>query len=168
MEKEHPSQLELFSKSRVDSDTLAHRPKSFFGGIRNYEKTILVSIGFVITGIISFSLGVEKGKRISLLKTNTSLDIALKVLPKPQPSAERQDIIQQPIQGYTVQVATYQTQSSAQKEVETLKKKGFSPLVLSKSGYAVVCVGSFPDRQKAAASLAELKKRYRDCFLRKL
>ncbi|MFH1127974.1 MAG: SPOR domain-containing protein, partial [Candidatus Omnitrophota bacterium] len=69
---------------------------------------------------------------------------------------------------YTIQVASYQTKKGAQKEAEIIKKKGLSVSVLSKGAYSILCVGNFKDKQKAKLVLVELKKRYRDCFIRRL
>ncbi|MBU1998427.1 MAG: SPOR domain-containing protein [Candidatus Omnitrophota bacterium] len=69
---------------------------------------------------------------------------------------------------YTIQVASYKTQVSAQREVEELKKKGFSSLILSKGKYLVVCVGKFEDKESAKSSIVRLKNKYQDCLLRRL
>lgn len=188
MEKRSFSQLELFSQTKQNY----HQPKgisnSFLSYIYNYEKTILITIGFIIIGIVSFSLGVEKGKRLSIVKFNSHLDMAAKTKlsesvqiitqQQNQTAIKKEDasvkIQPQPIytkdsiRNYTIQVATYQTNSHAQREVEILRKKGFNPLVLSKGEYTVVCVGNFSNKETAKSLLSELKKRYRDCFIRRL
>lgn len=83
MEKENSSQLELFSRSKDYSNFKIQAPQyTFFGRIRNYEKTILVIFAFAVTVIISFSLGVEKGKRTQLVNTGSRVDMALKTQPQ--------------------------------------------------------------------------------------
>lgn len=162
MEKVKYSQLELFSESKDYAEVktrAAH--KLFLGYIRNYEKVILIIIGFTITGIISFSLGIEKGKKL----------IGQTVQVKPV--IEKQALIKEPVRkdslyNYTIQVASYQSKISAQKEVDRLRKKGHLPLVLSKGKYRVVCVGNFSDKKMATTLVLELKKQYRDCFIRRL
>ena len=69
---------------------------------------------------------------------------------------------------YTVQVASFQTRKYAQKEAEVLRKKGFSPLVLPKGKYSILCVGNFSSRETAKPLLSKLRQRYRDCFVRRL
>lgn len=64
MEKNERSQLELFNPPKNNTQTKTQDNFSLLGYIRNYEKIILFIICFIITGIISFSLGVEKGKNI--------------------------------------------------------------------------------------------------------
>lgn len=183
MEKSDYSQLELFTESKGYPKNKAHPGWSFSSYIANYEKIILFIIGFIITGLVSFSLGVEKGKRVTLLKANPHLDTALKIQPAVSQQIARQiptvtekakipeavaPVKQEVMQGYTIQLASYKTMTYAQKEAEALRKKGFSPLVLSKGEYKVLCVGSFADREKAKSLLSELKKRYRDCLVRRL
>ena len=63
MEKENYSQLELFSQTKdYGHSKINATHKSFLGHIRNYEKTLLIIIAFIIAIIVSFSLGVEKEK----------------------------------------------------------------------------------------------------------
>jgi len=160
------NQLELFSQTRDLGDAKARKAGSpFLAYIWNYEKTILIIIGLVTISIISFSLGVEKGKKLSLAKFNSHLDIALTApasIPKVTEKAEEK------VPGYTIQLASYKTKTHAQKETELLKKRGLSPLVLSKGNYAVLCVGNFSNKQTAQSLLSELRKRYKDCYVRRL
>lgn len=166
MERQNNLQLELFSPSN-DSAQINGRisHNSFLTHIRNYEKAILIIITLVITGIVSFSLGVEKGKTLS--STNVSpkeegqgtIIKKEEVIEKPQPPEK---------QSYIIQLASYKTKSFAEKEAESLKKKGFSPLILSKGNYSVLCVGSFPNKEVAQSLLSGLKKRYKDCYIRRL
>jgi hypothetical protein len=192
MEKRSHSQLELFSETKIGHETKTHLPNSLLTYIWGYEKAILIIICFIITGIVSFSLGVEKGKNVVASKVNSYLDLAVKIderssgqvattqqsrkpiiekqLPVP---LEKQGVInpaeiKESIRNYTIQVASYQTKSHAEKEATTLKKKGFSPLVLSKGRYAVLCVGNFSNRERAKSLMPELKKLYSDCFVRRL
>jgi len=170
MESQNNSQLELFSQTKNLSDLKARKAGNpFLAYIWNYEKTILTIIGLVTMSIISFSLGVEKGKRLSMAKFNSRLDIALTApasIPKVTEKVEEK--VEEKAPGYTIQLASYKTKTHAQKETELLKKKGLSPLVLSKGSYAVLCVGNFSNRETAQSLLSELRKRYRDCYIRRL
>lgn len=175
MREKKYSQLELFSPSKDSLPVKTGILNPFLSYVWNYEKTILIIICFIITGIVSFSLGVEKGKRITMLKSNSNLDIATgkQISPFLEKTDTQQPLTTQPqtplqLQNYTIQVATYQTKTHAQIEAEALRKKGLLPLVLSKSGYTVLCVGNFSNQGAAKSLLSELKKRYRDCFIRRL
>jgi len=174
MENTDNSQLELFSQTKDSASLKATgRSRAFLTYIWGYEKTILTIVAVIITGVISFSLGVEKGKRLSSLGS-TRLDIASAV-----GKTEAKPLISriQPIQEnkpkndnatFTIQLASYKTKSYAQKEAQALKKKGLSAQVLSKKGYSVLCVGSFVSKEEALRMLSELKKRYQDCHIRRL
>lgn len=187
MEREHNSQLELFSQD-AESGKITSRTTdySFLKRIWAYERSILVIIAIVITGIISFSLGVEKGKRLAAVRNTARFDVALKTQnPKPQPvlkqiiRQERYDNL--PIKanqdtgsenllasGYTIQLASYKTKGYAQKEADQLKRSGLSPIILSKGNYTILCVGNFPTQEKAQSLLSELSKRYKGCYTRRL
>ncbi|MBI5144686.1 MAG: SPOR domain-containing protein [Candidatus Omnitrophica bacterium] len=160
--KESASQLELFSTAAATSEIRAQLPSTLRGFIRGYEKTLILAIAFIVISIISFSLGVEKGKNlVSLKKTNSQFDTAEEKQVQPK---EEKNILE----NYTVQLASYKGKVSVQREADRLKKKGFSPLVLNKGQYLVLCVGNFSDKQKAETVLSEFRKRYPDCRIRRL
>ena len=178
MNKENRTQLELFSQIKNYNQRKTGEPNPFWSFIWDYEKMIFIIIGFIVTGIVSFSLGVEKGKKN--VATKMQLPTQKQEAPvKIQPQKDKQIIIQnQPEQlavrvdilkpNYTIQIASYQTKTYAQKEAELLRKKGFLPLVLPKGRYTIVCVGNFSNQNLAKSLLSELKKRYQDCFIRRL
>lgn len=182
MEKENLSQLELFSQTTDGTQSKNHQSHRFiFNHFRNHEKIILIFIGFAVIGIVCFSLGVKKGKNLAMPKINPRLNTALNYQTSTnvtkinlQTEIEKQNIKKQPSLkntqqgGYTIQVASYQNKIQAQKEMEALKNKKFMPLVFSKGKYTVVCVGSFSNKETAQTLLAELKKYYRDCFIRRI
>lgn len=179
MEKQNSLQLELFSAGQKDYNQLklcaAHN--SFFRYIRNYEKIIMLIIGLVITGIISFSLGVEKGKRLAqstqIVPQQIKPESVDALKNQVQPKIEKPELVKPSApadspQYYTIQLASYQNTALARKEAQDLKKKGLLPLVLTKGRYTVLCVGNFTNKETARSLLSELRKRYRDCFLRRL
>jgi cell division septation protein DedD len=177
---EDNQQLELFSQGEDNAKSASlRRSNPFVSSIRKSERLIITAIVFAITGIISFSLGVEKGKRIALTEkpgAAHSFDLAATrpkaISPQPvavpvagQPPVEVSAATQQ---GYTIQLASYKNLSSAQLEAQTLKKRGLSPLILTKSGYKVLCVGKFNNKETAQQLLSELSKRYEGCRIRRL
>ncbi|MDD4979963.1 MAG: SPOR domain-containing protein [Candidatus Omnitrophica bacterium] len=178
MKREEAQQLELFSQTREPGQKETRLSGLLLNFIRGWEKTILIIIGLAITGIVCFSLGVERGKRIVRLKTDSRLDIALKAQkaqPKAAALAPRQaDTQAQAAQqsllppNYTIQVASFINRKNAQREADILKKKGLSTMVLSKGKFTIVCVGNFPNKQEAEFLLPKLKKQYQDCRVRRL
>ena len=145
-EKEDYSQSELFSSADNGGQYKPRRRKNpFFLRMRGYEKVMILIMGLVLTGIISFSWGVEKGRRMSGVKNNT-----------PEQA------------GFTIQVATFKSKTNAQKEAQLLQKKGYQALVFTKNSQMQLCVGQFLTKEEAQPYVMELKKKYEDCFIRRL
>jgi len=180
------SQLELFSKSGLENNNGLNAKRPFLSYIKGSEKLIILIIAFIVTGVVSFSFGVEKGRRIEARKSDSRLDLALqpKLQPAPgvkvsrqQPAVQIPAVIRQEavkpverenLQNYTIQVASYKSKIGAQKEAERLKKQGLSTLVLSKGKYVVLCIGKYPNKEMANRMLAELVKKYKGCIIRRL
>ncbi len=69
---------------------------------------------------------------------------------------------------YTIQLASYKSKAYAQKESDQLKKKGYSPVIVSKGDYVVLYVGRFQSKEKAQSLLAEFRKHFSGCYIRRL
>lgn len=186
MENQDHSQLELFSQANIDAREKARKPVSFLFQVRGHEKILIGSIISIIIGVVCFSLGVEQGKRMVYQRINlrnelAQIPAAVKVMPpavnsvtvlsqqgnlvKPQVALVKPE---EGLKNYTIQVASFQTKVSAEKVSAQLKKKGLNTLVLSKGRFIVLCVGRFSDKETAKPVLTELKKQYRDCFIRRM
>ena len=173
MEKQEDSQLELFSEPKDALNEKNWNSNSFFGYLRHYEKVILLIICLIIASAISFSLGVEKGKQFSFPKIENQPKLIAK-----QPDTKPSVILNktpvetlkksEKIQGFTIQIASYQNKERARKEAENLKNKGFSPLIIPNGNYNILCVGNFINKETAKPLLTELKRKYRDSFIRGL
>ena len=146
VEKQDYSQSELFSSPDNGGQYKPRIPKNpFFSRIRGYEKVMLLIMGLVLTGIISFSLGIEKGKRIGWVKNNT-----------PDRS------------GYTIQLVTFKNKQLALREAQLLLKEGLTPMVFAKGDYIVLCVGKFSNQESAQPLLIQLQRTYAGCRIRRL
>lgn len=179
MNKENLSQLELFAQGKEQGEAKQQISSSLLSRIWNYEKTILLIIGFSIVGIAGFCIGVEKGKRMaslpaSAVKVKELPSTAIKLKQAPQAVKDnviikqQMDIDEGPDEGYTIQVASYKTRKFAEKEAGLLKKKGYRVWVVPKGKYTVVCVGNFNNKGSAQSLLSEMKKRYGVCLIRRL
>lgn len=176
MSKREPhSQLELFSAPENSAGVKNPVHRQLWGYVQNYEKAVIVSICFILSSVISFTLGIEKGKRLSVIKETPRFDMAVKTkqpdkfqVPVTAPKQVAEPPIQKNFKNFTIQLASYQKKTYAQKEADILRKKGFTALVISKGAYSIVCVGNFSDAQKAKSLLSELRKKYRDGFIRRL
>jgi len=145
-QKQDYTQGELFTQSE---DSGQYKPQisrnQFFLRIRNYEKALLLIMGLVLLSIISFSLGVEKGKR-AVLAENNSFD---------------QDT-------YTIQVAAFKNRQLALRQAQILVKEGFSPAAFAKGNYIILCVGKFSNQESAQPLLIQLQRTYANCRIRRL
>jgi cell division protein FtsN len=183
------TQLELFTQASDGSGASRIHDHAFLKAIKAYERSIIVIIGIALTGIVAFSLGVERGKRQSASKSTSSPELAVtpkspSAAKKPQAQAAPRNLpaVSLPTRttpdsvidqvsartGYTIQLASYKTKLYAQKEAEALKRKGFDALILSKKGFSVLCVGTFINKQTAAAQFSKLQKKYKGCYIRRL
>lgn len=183
MKSEDYHQLELFSQTKDHGQEKTQIPNLLLNYLWAWEKTILIIISLIITGIISFSLGVEKGKRVAQLKTDSRLDTAFKIQ-KIQPALSiavpeqvtrkqesepvKKEEPQEYLLNYTIQVASFLSRTNAQKEADNLKRKGLWSTVLPKGKFVIVCVGNFSKREEAESLLLKLKKQYQDCYIRRL
>ncbi len=146
-EKQDYSQSELFSS--VD-DRGQFRPKvpkhHFFLRMRGYEKVMLIIMSLVLTSIVAFSLGVEKGRRLGV--DGNPLRV---------------------VESYfTIQVAAFKNKALALKEAELLKKEGLTPLVFAKGDLIILCVGKFSNQESAQPLLIQLQRTYAGCRIRRL
>ncbi|MBU0547849.1 MAG: SPOR domain-containing protein [Candidatus Omnitrophica bacterium] len=145
-EKQDYLQSELFTQSQNSGQ---YKPRTygnqFFTRIRGYEKILLLIMGLVLLSVISFSLGVEKGKRV-VLTSNNNIEPA----------------------SYTIQVGAFKNRNLALHQAQLLAKKGLAPLAFAKGNYIILCVGKFSNQERAQPLLTQLQKTYAGCRIRRL
>lgn len=175
-------QLELFKTKHYQPQSLNRKRNrtNFFGFIRLYEKAISAVIVCVIVSLISFSLGVEKGKTLAVHINKQGSELTEQTSPaqdKIQPGkskatkillANESEAKKEDISKFTVQVATFKTKAYAQKEAKRLEDKGVKALIIPKGNYVIVCVGDFSDKHEAKAIVNKMRETYHDCFIRRL
>ncbi|MFC1703405.1 SPOR domain-containing protein [Candidatus Omnitrophota bacterium] len=151
----------------------------------NPEHVVLGAVFLILTVIISFSIGVEKGKTV-VAKENKAVPLEQPVatpVPVTQKTGPTQEAISTPpveeavatiktkeikLGKYTVQVASFKKESFAEKEAQRLQKLGHEILVMPKGKYNIVCVGNFETKKEAERLIGTLKKQYNDCYIRRL
>ena len=145
-------QLELFKSKKYEIGSFKkkqHHP-NFFGFIKIHEKAISIVIVFVLISLITFSLGVEKGKRLTTVQIKTKNEQAeikkLRTQDKKQDNKPKID--QEDISKYTIQVASFKTRTYAQREAKRLEQKGLEALIIPKGKYICVYVGNFSKEQE--------------------
>ena len=166
MEKQENSQLELFSQGSDSQGLRSNESNPFLARIWSYEKTILIILALLATGIVAFSLGVEKGKTVI---SDQGKVLTLVKVKSAQPVFSQQAAKPVAQQGpFTIQIGSFKTKANAIKEAESIKKLGLGTMLFSKNGYFILCAGNFPSKDSASGLLTELNKRYGSCQLRRL
>ena len=193
MSKEEKRQLELFQLDSPHADVPGSfsrsRDPEYSKKINCYQKGVAYLITGIFISIISFSVGVERGKKI-VLKVSASYDLPVvqdnrssqqpaKVLTVTEPSksaageglrdAGKSTPAVEPLKfSYTIQVASIGKSKNADKTLTGLQKSGYSAFSIIKGQYIVLCVGKFNNRTKAADYSKKLKSSYPDCIVRRL
>lgn len=168
-------QLYLFSHRR-ENEKGSIRPKV----ILPLDTLILLAVIIMLLFIISFSMGVERGKHIvgltrELKKEAVLPDQGLNIDPVEENEIKKIDIPVRHSEGentkekerYHVQVASFKKENAANQEAEELENKGYPVVVMKKGNYVVIYVGGFEDENEARSSFKTLKKKYKDCIFRK-
>ena len=146
VEKQEYSQPELFTPTNISGQIKPQFAKdAFFMRIRGYEKVMLLIMGLVLVSIVSFSLGVQKGKCLVLTSSTQNV-----------------------LASYTIQVAAFKNKQLAVREVQSLLKRGLTPLAFAKGNYIILCVGKFSNQESAQPLLTQLQKTYAGCRIRRL
>ena len=154
------------------------------------DSLILSGIILFLLVILSFSLGVERGKRITQIRLEAAKGGQLNSLPAPEAIKketrqvekavkEENQEIKEPVvkeekkieddlkRGYRIQVASFNKEDPAAREAARLKEQGY-PAYHSRSGkYIVIYVGGFENEKEAKNNLHSLRQKYKDCILRK-
>ncbi|MDP8293010.1 MAG: SPOR domain-containing protein [Candidatus Orphnella occulta] len=188
MDEKRQVQKELFEE--FGSPEKRRYPKNLFENKSNrtitllYEHIAFIIIGIIVLSIIVFSLGVERGKSVRLkrvsLAAENKKDIDNIVLSKADKDAEvavieeekallpLPEYEEEPLPAYTVQVASYASESFAKGRVDKLISEGYEAFALHKGSYYIMCIGRFRDKEDAVSEMKRLRKQYSDCLLRKI
>ncbi|MBU1007201.1 MAG: SPOR domain-containing protein [Candidatus Omnitrophica bacterium] len=128
----------------------------------SYENIIFIAIGFVMSCIILFSFGVEKGKRDAALTTaGNEKKIAFTEI-------EGAAIVEDHSTGYVVQLAAFNKRSSAEEEQGRLQKQGYRAEIRQSGSYYQLYVEGFQSMEKAQKAKNDLKEMYKDCYIKTL
>ncbi len=153
------------------------------------DTLIVIIIALLMVNLSSFAIGIEKGKalakaenkvavekeKLKLLRAEKPKAVKLepKISKKPEetrqikPSVAQTDPVKEESRrGYIIQLVTYSSNSSADKEAKKLRAQGYSSYVLKSGEYYVVYSGMYESKRLAKEKLPGLKKRYKDCFVR--
>ena len=162
---------DLFEQIKTPDRKTAKEKKFFLPRLKNsitlsHENIIFLAICFVMTCIISFSLGVEKGRH------DIDFRVTRNQLPETRRGTERirkREINADPkIQAtYIIQLAAFKEIESAKDELAKLKREGYSADIKKSGSYYQLYIGNFNEEEKAQNALKKLKNRYKDCYIYK-
>ena len=197
------SQFELFPGNQTAVSQQHKSRYPFSEIIISPENIIVVCIMLLMSFVVLYSLGVERGKtakpavvapqKINSVQNKTSAIITPQlqqatIVGKPvAPQANKVAqaavssvntvtlqatavVNQQPkdLGSYTIQVASFKLEKSAQKEAALLKGLGYDALVAEKGTHFIVCVGRFANGDDAKKFTGRLKSKYKDSVVRRL
>jgi len=182
------SQFELFPGTTGGSSDVG-KPRYLFANLTlSVENVVVIGIITLMTMVFAFSLGVEKGKKITSFSSSVEERPPVSIL---NPSAKTPAVSATPPQinqakkppvvasatvnlpstsnkPYTIQVASFKDDQYAKKEASVLKNKNLDSFVISKGNFFIVCIGKFSKKEEARGLLAKLKRTYNDCLVRRL
>jgi hypothetical protein len=181
--KNRQEQIELFSGSLQDSGgRQQNRHGSFFSFSFSLENIILLAIFCVMLVVLSFSLGVEKGKRSFVNKpVSAQIGVASIELKIPsskivvRPQIKNSAIVERQTKDlangsarFTIQVASVEKNASFQYEVNKLKKIGYEAWIMPSGRYNRICVGKFTSESEASGHKKNLEKIFNGCIIRRI
>lgn len=146
----------------------------------SYEALIITLIGVVLSASILFSLGVERGRSLEFTApvTETALN-EIKIAPSVNAAEERPAEVQRQPEvkkaaalpskdkPFMIQLASYKTRDTAEKEAAHLKSKGYISDILKKGDYFVLCVGSYAKKELASQALPYWERQYKGSVVKK-
>ena len=175
------------------------------------EYTVIIAIGVLVLMIISYAVGVERGKRIivkSAMKVQADTagasqeglaeevtaetDISGDVLPSDEETSlevsgafqeiaeevdpyegAREEVIENEVYsyespGYAVQLVSFKSERSANKEVNKLRSQGFEADFDKNDDWYRVYAGGYRTIGEARSARENFLSEYSDCYIRKL
>ena len=161
------------------------------------EHIVGICLFLIITNVTCFCLGVRQGRGgvesvsedpkivadiaaepaiiVSSVPEKTEVfELPEELAAVPEPEPERVEVMQIQLpeevvddDKFTIQVASFKKDTSAQREASWLKDKGYETFVLRKGDYAIVTVGQFNQAAEAKNYSRRLSERYKDCLVRR-
>lgn len=166
---------DLFDQIQSSDRRGKKKPGSFFPRLRksmtlSYENAIFLVIGFVMSCVISFSLGVEKGRHDVEAAGKTKETVRSEPGQVPaRVAAVTETVFEEKKEPslYSINVAAFRKKQSAEQAMAGLRREGYKAAVRRSGLYYQVYIGGFDERSGAEKLLKELKKKYNDCYIRK-
>jgi len=147
------------------------------------ENLVFVAISIIMIIVLSFSLGVERGKRFgntkiilpernyAAIEKKISKPVSLKDNLDNTEAAEikqEQGVIRDKTARYTIQIVAYRDKGTAEKKVSSLREEKRSAFIIPENGLFQVCVGRYRTLKETKAGMKNLQSKYSDCFARSI
>jgi cell division septation protein DedD len=185
-------QFELFPANSATLEDI-NKPKILLANLTlSLESLVIFTILGIMVSLFSFSLGVERGKRLAAQALDERVSAAWSVpartmapapavvaaavaaVPVRQPAVvlqKPQGIFQKflaaPGNRYTLQGASYGNEQYARQDALVLKAKGFQSFLIKSGKYWLLCIGNFNNKATAMAFLKRLPGEYRSSQVRR-
>ena len=140
------------------------------------ENTVFITIVILMALVISFALGVEKGKRHVTVEEITPAPEPLpQAAPDPEPKRETMavpatedaEVAEEPAAIYAVQLISYKEKRKAEKEMRVLFGKRIEAIIIPSGEWFQVCAVRYESFDEAEKAKKEFEKTYKGCFVRK-
>lgn len=165
---QNSGEKDLFGQAHAADKKIKERTRSLLPDIKqsislSYENIVFLMITFVMSCIIFFSLGVEKGRR----ERNTNNDTAVEYTEDKKDDILRSVPGLKPAASYIIQVAAFKKMESAEEARANLKKEGYASDIKKSDDYYQIYIGGFETEEAARKMLKRLKQKYSDSYIKK-
>lgn len=167
---------DLFGQIQIADKKIRKKTRFLLPRLKNeitlsYENIIFIVIAFIMSCIIFFSLGVEKGRHDIGRQVETAYSRGATQNP---PAAEETYVEDtRPVKEerktaeYIIQLAAFTKIPSANEEAERLKLEGYNVSIKKTGSYYQLYIGGFKKRKTAERAIKKLKEKYSDCYILK-
>lgn len=155
------------------------------------EHAVIMAIGIMVLMLISYSVGVEMGKRGGDTGAQTTSETpvipqiaaeetfeegfvdeervtAIELCVSVDLSDEKEDVASTPDEEFSIQLASFKNPKSAEKEVKELIRNGFKGAYVKKGSWYQVYSSGYHTIDEAREAMDLLSSEYSDCFIRRL
>jgi hypothetical protein len=174
-------QFELFPANSATLEDI-NKPKFLLANLTfSLESLVILAILGIMVSLFSFSLGVERGKRIAAQTLDERVSAAWNV---PARAVAVAAPVQASVVGaprvvtnhgfvlglgtrFTLQAASYGNEEYARHDALLLKAKGFQSFLIKSGKYWLLCIGNFNNKEYASNFLRKLPDEYRSSQVRR-
>ena len=156
---------DLFEQAHAADKKIKERTRLLLPDIKqsvslSYENIVFLMITFVMSCIIFFSLGVEKGRRERAISNDTAIEYT---------EDSKKDIVRsagvhQPAGSYIIQVAAFKKIESAEEARANLKKEGYASDIKKSNDYYQIYIGGVETEEAARKMLKQVRQKYSDSY----